>query len=221
MVKASFLALCWTVFNVSTRFRRCWFGVTVYTFLSFWPCFISEFLHCGRIQDYANPDACAAIQSSGGGETLVFPSIDMALSVSSDLLILALPLLFIHNLQMSKIQKLSVAGVFAIVAIDILVEVAQCIGAFLASFDTYAEVENLMGIIRPGLTVIACSLPAYRALMPNPKPEPLLQPEPVFIRVLRNSEEENLVAPWETQTVFWRTPDIKSGRRKPKQTRGV
>ena len=47
LVKASFLALYWKVFEVLKTFRTAWWLVAVYTLLSFLVIFLSIFWHCG------------------------------------------------------------------------------------------------------------------------------------------------------------------------------
>lgn len=47
IVKASFLALYWHIFAISTRFRIVWAITTTYITLSFLVTFLSIFWHCG------------------------------------------------------------------------------------------------------------------------------------------------------------------------------
>ena len=55
LVKASFLALYWSVFNVSKRFRIAWWAVSVYILLSFCMILMSVLFHCGSPSDMTNP----------------------------------------------------------------------------------------------------------------------------------------------------------------------
>lgn len=47
-VKASFLALYWAIFEVSTKFRLAWMVVTAYTLISFLITFLAIFWSCGK-----------------------------------------------------------------------------------------------------------------------------------------------------------------------------
>ena len=169
LVKATFLALIRNIFNVSERFRRAWWVVTIYTAISFWPIFLSELWQCGPPSDYATPP-CDAAQFNGN--ELVSVGIRFALHVSTDLMILALPLAQIRTLHMSTIKKVSTAAVFALVIIDI-------IGAIIKSSATICDLlssdpnETACGdmltiwtVCEPAVAVIVCALPAYRAILP-------------------------------------------------------
>jgi hypothetical protein len=46
-VKASFLALYWQIFAVSTRFRVMWWSTAIFIAISWAATFISSFWHCG------------------------------------------------------------------------------------------------------------------------------------------------------------------------------
>lgn len=54
LVKGTFLALYWTLFNVSKTFRVAWNCVTAYTFISFLATFFAIFWSCGTPNKIAN-----------------------------------------------------------------------------------------------------------------------------------------------------------------------
>lgn len=173
-VKASFLALCWLIFHVSPTFRKAWWTVTVYTFVAFWPTVIAAFWQCGNAAQYDNPSVCLAYTSQPYQKANVIgASVDTALHISSDLLILALPLAFLRGLQMSTVQKLSASAVFALVIIDILmgilrnVTVAIGFAGINQSTSFAIAIAIAMEDFEPGIAVIVCALPAYRVLLPK------------------------------------------------------
>jgi hypothetical protein len=53
-VKASFLALYWQIFEVSSRFRIAWFSLLVYTVISFIVSVVTVFTRCGSARYFAN-----------------------------------------------------------------------------------------------------------------------------------------------------------------------
>ena len=55
LVKASFLALYWGVFSVSRGFRRAWWAVAIYHFVTFWAIFLSVLWHCGEPKHVVDP----------------------------------------------------------------------------------------------------------------------------------------------------------------------
>ena len=54
LVKFSFLMLWRSLFGISDGFRRAWWVVAGFTFLTFWPLFLSTMFGCGRPQDLGN-----------------------------------------------------------------------------------------------------------------------------------------------------------------------
>ena len=64
LVKASFLALCWLIFEVSNGFRKAWWIVVAYTFLTYWPLFLWIIWECGEASDYDNAIVCSSIVAS-------------------------------------------------------------------------------------------------------------------------------------------------------------
>ncbi|MCJ1324242.1 hypothetical protein MMC10_000904 [Thelotrema lepadinum] len=105
---------------------------------------------------------------------VVWGSVATALHVSSDLLILGLPLIFIRNLQMSTAQKLSAGAVFALIAIDIVMGLMRNIIAAtdsslgdLTPNTSLPDVDVVLQTFEPSLAVIVCALPAYRSLLPT------------------------------------------------------
>ena len=172
LVKASFLALCWIIFNVWNKFRWAWWAVAIYTFLTFWPIVLWALWQCGSPSNYADPVACSSLTDfQNQWYEIVGGAFETALHVSSDILILVLPLAFIRKLHMSRIQKFSAASVFALVTIDIIMGLMRNITKltyFLNdSPDLSYQIATTMQFFEPGLAVIVCALPAYRVLLPN------------------------------------------------------
>ena len=173
LVKASFLALCWYVFSPSASFRKAWWVVAIYTFLTFWPVFLSELWQCGSPSQYADVQACTHSNEDQAVWWRIDPlAFRFAFHISSDVFILALPLVFIRKIQTSRARKLSVAGIFALIIIDIICGILRNAGALCASLnvtttDTCISIGLVMDVCEPTIAVIVCALPAYRALLPS------------------------------------------------------
>ncbi|MCJ1326908.1 hypothetical protein MMC10_003574 [Thelotrema lepadinum] len=171
-VKASFLALYWYVFRPSSRFRKAWWIVTVFTFLTYWPIVLPQLWTCGAPSEYANPAACSDFLEEGISPILIAQAaIDLALHAASDLLILVLPLPFIENLQMPRARKIGVAAVFAVIMIDIVCGILKntaklCLGLGYNA-DTNAQISVAMQMCEAAIAVIVCALPAYGVLLPS------------------------------------------------------
>ena len=170
LVKASFLALCWHVFNVSETFRKAWWIVVGYTFLSYWPVILNFFWICGDPSKYADPPSCTDLLTTGLGVN-AYSSLIICLTLhtSSELLILALPLPWIKRLQMSTARKWSVTAIFAIVIVDIIMGVIR-LSATLCMvlnyhFETSSTVANIAQNCEISIAVMVCALPAYGILL--------------------------------------------------------
>lgn len=174
LVKASFLAFCWLVFNVSASFRKAWWIITIYAFLTYLPLLLGPALtQCGDPSKYDDVNTCLNYSPDIYQPDVVWGSVATALHVSSSCMILVLPLVFIGRLQMSRAQKLSSAAVFALVIIDIIMGLLRniIVATAASSFSVEALLETalLLQAIEPGLALIVCSLPAYSVLLPHSK----------------------------------------------------
>lgn len=165
LVKASFLALCYSVFGISDGFRKAWWTVLIFTFLTYWPIMLLELWHCGSPSNYANPAVCQEYFAPDTGINSIAPAVDAALHAASDCFILTLPLVFISKLQMSRAHKVGMAAVFAVVVTDIVMGIIRNISVLYFYQGDYADVQVVMTVFEPGLAVIVCALPAYRGLL--------------------------------------------------------
>ena len=173
-VKASFLALCWSIFQVSRSFRKAWWIITVYTFLTCWPIALGEFLQCGSFSDYDNPTVCNGTVNGTVNSTMAsFKIVNAVLHSSSDFLILALTFFYIKGLHLSRFKKISVATTFGIIIIDILIGTIRNVASALAWYgynaDVMSQMDFAMQAFEPGIAVILCTFPAYRVLLPKPR----------------------------------------------------
>lgn len=169
LVKASFLSLIWCIFRISAGFRKAWWIVAIYTFLTFWVIFLSKFWQCGTPTTYDNPQACDYGRITQQQTREVF--VAFALHISSDLLVTILPMVQIRKLNMPLGRKISVAAIFAIVIVDTMAGLARNIAVIIAALgsptDASQGVSFICAIIEPALAVLVCSLPPYKALISN------------------------------------------------------
>ena len=169
LVKASFLALCWTIFSVSTKFRKLWLFVVAYNFLTYVAIMVWVTWPCYRPFDPSAP--CSISYNDYRWYHATGQALEAALHSTSEALILVLPLIWIKNLQMSTAQKLGAASVFAIIIIDIIIglsrNVVQSIYFQGNASDTMTAFLDTVTEIEAGLAVIVCALPAYKVLLPS------------------------------------------------------
>ena len=167
LVKAAFLALMWCVFKVSAGFRKAWWIVTIYTFITFWVIFLSRFWQCGGPSTYDVPEACNLdflLQDQKSEILIAF-----TLHISSDLFIILLPVAQIRKLSMPVSRKISVAAVFAIIIVVTAIGIVRNVATVIASLGSPTDASEIIDVIcttiEPALAVLVCSLPPYKALV--------------------------------------------------------
>ena len=64
LVKAAFLALYYELFAVSRKFKAAWWPVCVFTFITFWICFVATFWACGTLGDLFNVGEYSILSST-------------------------------------------------------------------------------------------------------------------------------------------------------------
>ena len=169
-VKASFLALIRSIFKVSRTFDRCWLAVVLYTSLSFLAVFLSEFWSCGDPSKINDIGAC---ENSSPEDAFIRDPVWMrfVLHISSECFILLLPLTQIGKMHISLVKKISVAAVFAIVIIDIIMGIirngAAVCTIIVAENETCEAMNDILSVAEPCIAVMVCALPAYRAILPS------------------------------------------------------
>ena len=172
LVKGAFLSLFWSIFSVSSSFRKAWWFGTVYTFLTFWPIVLSEFWKCGYPINYNNdPGPCTY------PTLFVLPvlSFRFALHITSEIWILLLPMAQIKKLHLSRTKKISISAVFLLITIDIVVGIIRnatsvCMAMQPVDYDgagPCGDVNLILEMVEPALAVIVCALPVYRVLLPS------------------------------------------------------
>ena len=173
-VKASFLVLMWSIFNVSGTFRKWWWAVSVYTLIGFIVSNICQLWTCGTPSDFGNVDIFYdAILSTTSVVPVAPDYTKIAFHLSSDLFILALPLFYIRKLQMSRSKKIGVAAVFALTIIDIITGILRNASSICEDSpetwnnSTCIDMNIITAIIEPSFAVVVCALPAYRAILPS------------------------------------------------------
>ena len=172
-VKASFMALYWTIFKVSPGFRIIWWITAVYTFLTFLAIILSYFWQCGNPLKVADPETCATALSDGTMQRWVVgaAAVSLSLHISSECLILGLPAIMVWNLNMPSDKKMGIAGVCAVTIIDIILGVIRNAAALTQGLEpnneTTVYIANVLSICEPCIAVIVCAMPAYRVLLPS------------------------------------------------------
>ncbi|KAL8823496.1 MAG: hypothetical protein Q9191_005801 [Dirinaria sp. TL-2023a] len=159
-VKATFLIFYRLLFDVSEAFIRVWWAAVALTFATFWVCIGSTFTLCGSASDLYNFEKCSSPKALH--DIRATYKYWCALNVTTDLVVMILPLFMLHGLQLGAFQKITLAGAFSL-------------GFVVAIFDILRTVESLQSGTFSGvalwsslevtIAVIVGSLPLYRALI--------------------------------------------------------
>ncbi|KAL8703394.1 MAG: hypothetical protein Q9201_003423 [Fulgogasparrea decipioides] len=179
-VKATFLIFYRLLFDVSRTFVRFWWAAVALTFATFWVCIGSTFTLCGSASDLYNFSTRLSSLSVKTFIHLLTPSLEKcsspkalhdiratykywcAMNVSTDLVVMILPLFMIYDLQLQNSQKVVLAGVFSlgfvVAAVDILRTVQSLNNGTFSGVALWSSLEVT-------IAVIVGSLPLYRVLI--------------------------------------------------------
>ena len=174
LVKASFLALLWDIIRNSPGLRKAWLVIAIYTFLSFWPLFLAPLWQCGNPSKYGDVLTCQAFPTSEEfASTKSVWGLNLALHISSEILILGLPLYFISNFQMSRVQKIGTASFFCVVLVTIIIGFIRNLASMCADIPFLCGGDDMKWvwmfqfglILEPAFAVSVCTLPPYKDLI--------------------------------------------------------
>lgn len=167
LVKAAFITLYWSIFRVSPSFRKAWMAITSYTCLSFFPVLLAPFWECGSPWNCVDAIACNAFEVSDTGTTYfwVVNTMSAVLHISTEVMILALPLFYIRRLQMSKTEKLNAGAIFSVAVITIIVGIIRNVISICDEEDICYYTVQITIILETPLAVLVCTLPPYKILL--------------------------------------------------------
>ncbi|KAL6718185.1 hypothetical protein ACLMJK_004273 [Lecanora helva] len=158
-VKATFLIFYRLLFEVSQGFVRVWWAAVAFTFASFWVCIGSTFTLCGSAGDLYDFKKCSSPQSMH--DIRATYKYWCALNVSSDLIVMILPLFMVWGLQLRTSQKFVLAGVFSLAFVVAIFDILRTVNSLQSG--TFSGVA-LWSSLEVTIAVIIASLPLYRVL---------------------------------------------------------
>lgn len=161
-VKGSFLGTYYHVFKISGNFRKAWWFAAACTGCSFLATFLSPLWYCGSPSQLLNLEACAETPVQFFITLEIFWFI---LNVSSDILLISLPMAMVRGLKLPKSQKIGLGAIFAIVALDVLFDCLRTVYALTDYLGTYYDAGFAWDICEATFAVIICALPPYRSVL--------------------------------------------------------
>ena len=186
-VKASFLATYWIIFNVASGFRKLWWGVTVYTIVTFLVILPASAWQCGDPAKYADLVQCNLPNYQINLNIIVYWCV---FNVIGDLLIIALPIVMLRRLQVSMVQKVGLGVVFFLVAVDVVFDLLRTVYTLDADATSFPDANTVWALCEPSIAVMICALPSYRSILPkHSKPVPRSYEELQHLQNFKGSEE--------------------------------
>lgn len=161
-VKASFLAFFYTLFEGLPNFRRAWWCIVVFTFLTYVSCWVASANNCHPPKNYFIFGACnKPIDTRATMITIIFST---CCDILIDLMIMAMPLMLLWKVQINTRQKLGLAGVFSLGTVIIIFSIIRAVQVTTtARNDTF--LLAFWGVLEITVAVIVGCLPPFKALL--------------------------------------------------------
>ncbi|KAL8878489.1 MAG: hypothetical protein Q9198_003707 [Flavoplaca austrocitrina] len=159
-VKATFLIFYRLLFDVSRTFIRMWWAAVALVFATFWVCIGSTLTLCGSASDLYNFQICSSPEKLLAIRATY--KYWCALNVGTDLIVLALPVFMIYNLQLRPTQKVTLTLLFSLGLLVAIVDILRTVESLQSG--TFSGVA-LWSSLEVTIAVIVASLPLYRVLI--------------------------------------------------------
>ncbi|EEH17894.1 hypothetical protein PABG_00457 [Paracoccidioides brasiliensis Pb03] len=160
-VKLSLLVLYRRLLALLSTELRLWWGILIFTILSFIGCIISNVTSCGTLSAWFSMTGCSRPRDIKAQIASLYFS--YAVDVLTDLMIMALPSKLLWSLRLPLAQKLSVASIFSIGFICIIVATVRVVQIGSKAKNSSTPSSSWLafwGIIETGIAVIIGCLPA-------------------------------------------------------------
>ncbi|KAI1768392.1 hypothetical protein GGR53DRAFT_477971 [Hypoxylon sp. FL1150] len=160
-VKFSFMFLYRVVLRIDSggKHRAAWFIALVYIVLCYGICLIGVYGQCGDVRNLFTYQQCATPYVASLDIKLIWVS--YFFNVSSDLVVIILPMPLIWTLQMRLTQKLALSSLCTLAMITVAFDTARSVKLYqLSSALTY-----LYSYLELVISVLISMLPSYRFLI--------------------------------------------------------
>ncbi|KAM0234057.1 hypothetical protein ACHAP5_010200 [Fusarium lateritium] len=160
-VKASFLSLFYRLVQPFPIIRRLWYCVAAFTALSLAVCIICSTLTCSPPSRYFNSGCDTPQEKWRQSFNVIFST---AVDISSDLMIMALPIAVLPSLQLDKKKKIGLGIAFSLGIIII------CVATIRMSQVVVGDQVDLVGLaiwgaVETATALVVGSLPALKGLL--------------------------------------------------------
>ncbi|EKJ68339.1 hypothetical protein FPSE_11347 [Fusarium pseudograminearum CS3096] len=160
-VKASFLAIFWRLVQPFVIIRRTWYFVCFFTASALLVCVICSIFTCNTPSDYFRGSCDSPREQWRQNFNVIFST---TVDVTSDLMIMALPIAVLPSLQLDRKKKIGLGIVFSLGVIIISVAVVR-----MSQVIVKRQVDlvglAIWGAVETATALVVGSLPALKGLL--------------------------------------------------------
>ncbi|KAF7559901.1 hypothetical protein G7046_g4249 [Stylonectria norvegica] len=142
-------------------YNRIWWGILVFSILTFLGCCISNFTSCSSMHAWFVAGECSTARDARAKNISLWFS--LAADLSTDLLIMITPLRVIWTLKMSLVEKISIAIVFLVGIITMITAIIRSVSleSSVASGQVSTTWLMLWAAIEGAVAIIVGCLPSF------------------------------------------------------------
>ncbi|KAI0443875.1 hypothetical protein F4803DRAFT_573979 [Xylaria telfairii] len=161
-VKLSFMFLYRLVFGSRHEYRHSWTIAVIYIIVSYGVCLAGVFGQCGNVRNLFSYEECMTPSVAHLDFRLIW--IQYFFNITSDFIVIILPLPIIWRLVMATEQKLAVTGICGLAIITIAFDTLRTVKLYSENF----ALTGLYSYLELVVAVLTSMLPSYRFLVSSP-----------------------------------------------------
>ncbi|KAI0849248.1 hypothetical protein F5Y00DRAFT_261718 [Daldinia vernicosa] len=158
-VKLSLMFLYKIVFCSHNKFNRVWLWSLIYIVLCYGICLACVYVQCGGANNLFSYEKCRTPYVSSLVSRLIW--VEYFFNVTSDIVVIALPMPVIWRLNMRKKQKFALSAICSLAMITIAFDTARCVKLHLLD----SHLTKLYSYLHLLVSVLISQLPSYRFLV--------------------------------------------------------
>ncbi|KHN96332.1 uncharacterized protein MAM_05918 [Metarhizium album ARSEF 1941] len=124
-VKWSLLAMFKRLTDGLPWYNRVWWGVLIFSVLTFIGCCISNFTSCSSMRAWFTPGLCTTARDSRAKQISLW--FGLGADLTTDLLIMAVPVRVLWDLKISLVEKLSVGVIFLVGVLTMITAIIRSV----------------------------------------------------------------------------------------------
>ncbi|KAI2465742.1 hypothetical protein F4781DRAFT_408115 [Annulohypoxylon bovei var. microspora] len=158
-VKISFMFLYRIAFGAHAKYHRAWLVGMVYIVLCYGICLIGVFGQCGDARNLFSYEQCATPYVTLLISRVIW--VDYFFNVTSDLVVVVLPMPVIWHLRMRMTQKIALSAICSLAMITVAFETVRSVKLHQLN----SNLTNLYSYLELLVSVLISMLPSYRFLI--------------------------------------------------------